>query len=70
MPGHDDVEVRGPAEGRSDEILTGEALAFVAGLHREFEPRRRELLAERAARQLRLDAGERPAVPRGDERDP
>ena len=61
MPGQDDVEIRGPVEGRSGEVLTDEALAFVAGLHREFEPRRRELLAERAARQQRLDAGERPA---------
>jgi malate synthase len=60
MPGHDGVEIRGPVEGRSGEVLTDEALAFVAGLHREFEPRRRELLAERDARQRRLDEGERP----------
>jgi malate synthase len=57
----DGVEIRGPVEGRSGEVLTDAALAFVAGLHREFEPRRRELLAERAARQQQLDAGERPA---------
>jgi malate synthase len=57
----DGVEILGPVDGRSGEILTDEALAFVAGLHREFEPRRRELLAERAARQERIDAGERPA---------
>ena len=61
MSGQDDVEIRGPVEGRSGEVLTDEALAFVAGLHREFEPRRRELLAKRAARQQRLDAGGRPA---------
>jgi malate synthase len=61
VSGHDDVEVRGPVEGRSREILTDEALAFVAGLHREFEPRRGEVLAERAVRQQRIDAGERPA---------
>jgi len=42
------------------EILTPEALEFVATLHRRFEPRRRELLARRAARQRRLDAGEMP----------
>ncbi|MGI9024504.1 MAG: malate synthase A [Burkholderiaceae bacterium] len=42
------------------EILTPEALALVAKLTRAFEPRRRELLAARAARAQRLDAGERP----------
>ncbi len=42
------------------EILTPDALALVARLSRAFEPRRRELLAARAARAKRLDAGERP----------
>ncbi len=42
------------------EILTPEALALVAALHREFEPRRRELLAAREERAKRLDAGELP----------
>ena len=41
-------------------ILTREALELVAMLHRRFEPRRQELLAARAARTKRLDAGERP----------
>jgi malate synthase len=41
-------------------ILTPEALAFVADLHRTFEARRQELLAARVARTARLDAGERP----------
>lgn len=41
-------------------ILTPEALAFVAMLHRRFEPRRQELLAARVERTQRLDAGERP----------
>ncbi len=41
-------------------ILTPEALAFVADLHRAFEPRRQELLAARVERTARLDAGERP----------
>jgi malate synthase len=44
----------------SAEILTPEALAFVAELHRRFEPRRLDLLAARAERQARLDAGELP----------
>src|SRR4029453_16770473 len=54
------VEVLGPPEPRFDEILTDEALAFVAGLQREFGGRRAELLEARAARQARLDEGERP----------
>jgi malate synthase len=41
-------------------VLTPEALAFVADLHRHFEPRRQELLAARVERAARLDAGERP----------
>src|SRR5579862_7937706 len=39
-----------------EEILTEDAIAFVADLVREFRPRVRELLAARAARQVRLDA--------------
>jgi malate synthase len=42
------------------EILTPEALAFVADLHRTFDSRRRELLAARRARQETFDAGELP----------
>ncbi|TAN50743.1 MAG: malate synthase A [Betaproteobacteria bacterium] len=43
-----------------DQILAPEALALVARLHRAFEPRRRELLAARAARQKQFDAGSLP----------
>ncbi|MGN6525333.1 MAG: malate synthase A, partial [Burkholderiaceae bacterium] len=43
-----------------ESVLTPEALAFVADLHRTFEPRRQELLAARVERAARLDAGERP----------
>ncbi len=46
-----------PAQG---EILTSEALRFLAGLEREFGDRRRRLLADRAERQKLLDAGHRP----------
>ena len=42
------------------QILTPEALAFIAALHRQFETRRRELLARRAARQKEFDAGKLP----------
>jgi malate synthase len=56
----DGVELLGPAEAGSERILTDEALAFVAGLQREFGARRVELLEARAERQTRLDEGERP----------
>ena len=41
-------------------VLTPQALEFVAKLCRRFEPRRAELLAARAERQARFDAGELP----------
>jgi malate synthase len=47
-------------EPRFDEILTDEALAFLAGLQREFGGRRDRLLGARAERQTRFDEGERP----------
>ncbi|MGH3039834.1 MAG: malate synthase A [Gaiellaceae bacterium] len=56
----DGVELRAPAEGRDEELLSAEALAFVAELHRRFDGTRRELLTARAERQARLDAGELP----------
>ena len=54
------VEVIGPAGAHHDEVLTAHALAFVAGLHRSFNARRQRLLADRAERQARFDAGELP----------
>ncbi|MET9134221.1 malate synthase A [Streptomyces antibioticus] len=39
---------------RQEEVLTEEALAFVAALHRRFTPRRDELLARRAARRTEI----------------
>jgi malate synthase len=54
------TEVLGVVEGRAGEILTTEALAFVAALQRRFGPERERLLAARIDRQARLDAGERP----------
>jgi len=44
------VTVHGPAVERSDEILTPDALEFVAALQRRFGARRDELLAARTAR--------------------
>jgi len=42
------------------EILSPDALAFVAKTSRQFESRRQELLAARVARAKKMDAGERP----------
>ena len=54
------VAVNAPMQPGFDRILTAEALALVAKLHRRFEPRRQELLAKRVERARRIDAGERP----------
>jgi len=54
------VSINAPMQPGFDRILTAEALALVAKLHKEFEPRRRQLLASRVERAKRLDAGERP----------
>jgi malate synthase len=60
VSGPGDVTVHGLPLDASPRVLTPEALHFVAALHREFDPRRRELLARRAARQAELDAGAMP----------
>jgi malate synthase len=51
------IGVTGPIYDRFDEILTPEALDFLADLHRRFDARRRELLARREERQRELSAG-------------
>ena len=56
----DGVVVRGELEQGFEEILTEDALAFVARLHRSFDARRRALLTARAERQIALDAGASP----------
>ena len=54
------AQLLGPIPPRGEEVLTPEALALVAALHRNFDARRRELLALRAERQARFDLGDRP----------
>ncbi len=54
------VELCAAPTPRLDDILTPAALAFLAALHRRFDARRKELLALRAERQKRFDAGETP----------
>ena len=57
------IEVLGTVTAGQNEILSRRALEFVAQLQREFNPRRRERLQQRRARQEALDRGERPAFP-------
>src|SRR2546423_9656628 len=54
------VEMHGPEAPGIDQVLAPEAVELLAKLHRAFDGRRKELLARRAERQARLDAGERP----------
>lgn len=54
------VEVIAPATESHDRVLTPEAMAFIADLHRTFNGRRKDLLAARQERMKRLDAGEKP----------
>jgi malate synthase len=51
------VEITGPKGDRFDEVLTPDAVSLVAALQRELGPRRAELLAARATRQVELSAG-------------
>ena len=51
------VEVNGPIEAGFETILTHDALALVAKLHRAFEARRQERLAARRARHAAIAAG-------------
>ena len=52
-----DITVRGPEVDRSGDILTAEAVDFVADLQRRFGSRRDDLLAERRERRAALAAG-------------
>ena len=53
----DGVRIDAPMKDRYDEVLTDEALEFLADLHRTFDGRRRELLALRGQRYAELAAG-------------
>lgn len=54
------MEIRAEVTPAFASILTPEALAFAAKLHRAFESRRQTLLAARVERAKRLEAGEKP----------
>lgn len=52
-----DVAIRGKITPAVEEVLTPDALAFIADLHQRFDPVRRQLLAARAERQAAINAG-------------
>jgi malate synthase len=54
------VDIKAPVTPEFAQILSAEALALVAKLHRVFESQRQELLRSRVERQQVLDAGMRP----------
>src|SRR5216110_2786334 len=54
------VQLRKPPPAGCEDVLSAGALDFLAALARRFEPRRRELLQRRRARQAELDAGRLP----------
>jgi malate synthase len=54
------IEILGDIKPEFAQILTPEALMFVARLHRKFNPTREELLNRRIQRQANLDAGQKP----------
>lgn len=54
------VELKGTLPAAAAGILTTEALEFIVRLAREFQPRRDQLLARRAERQIAIDGGSFP----------
>ena len=51
------AQVLTPPPASAGDVLSEDALAFLAVLHRLFEPVRRQLLGRRAERQKAFDAG-------------
>ena len=54
------LQIEAPHVEGAESVLTPEALEFLVDLERRFRPERARLLARRAERQARLDAGELP----------
>jgi len=54
------VQIAAPITAHNATVLTPEAIAFLVGLQRAHNARRKALLAARATRQAALDAGQRP----------
>src|SRR5687768_14616704 len=57
MPDSSGARLAGTRSAEADRVLTTDALDFLARLHREFEPRRQELLAARRERAAAIAAG-------------
>jgi malate synthase len=55
-----EVQITRPPSRAQSEILTEEAVRFLAKLARNFEDSRRELLRKRRVRQQEIDAGKMP----------
>lgn len=60
FPDLDNIHLNADHHAGFEHILTGEALSFLAKLHRTFEPQRQSLLRARQVRQERIDTGEMP----------
>ncbi len=56
----DGIEIRGDIPPEFEEILSREAVDFLAGLARQFTVRRDELLQQRETRQVAIDQGQMP----------
>src|SRR5580700_5366293 len=54
------IQITAPVSDAHKTVLTTEAVAFLKKLSSEFEPRRKQCLAQRHERQARLDRGELP----------
>jgi malate synthase len=61
----DGIRILAEVDDQARDLLSADALAFVAALEREFRPARERLLRARVERQRRLDAGEIPGFPAG-----
>src|SRR5437764_11322824 len=55
-----EIEIVGPVTAEFAQVLTPDAMKFVAKLARTFAGRREELLQKRAQRQAEIDAGKMP----------
>ena len=60
MPDYNDIQVLGPVPAQYADLVSADALGFIAELHRNFETARRRLMAARVRRQAEIDAGARP----------
>ena len=60
MESNSNIQILGPVPAQYVDIVADDAIAFVAELHRNFEPVRRQLMADRVRRQAEIDAGATP----------